>query len=146
MLVKTEIVVGEAVTEVFILSDPVTFYTPVYKVVNQSAEVTISDCLVCTDKVIFNGAVTENLIYKEQPDLATGAGRVFYHETRLPFSGFVVVPGAKPGDNCQVEFAGVKDCNFLVPLVADAAGIRIAVQKVIIAVKLKVTRSEQITL
>ena len=146
MRIKTEVVVGEARTQLLIVSDPVTFHTPVYSLLDAVGEVSIDHCLVCTDKVLFNGTLTENLIYKERPHPATGEGRILYHELKLPFSGFVALPGAKPGDNCQVESAGVGGGNFLVPLMADAAGIRIAVEKAIVEVKLKVTRVEQVAL
>lgn len=145
MLIKTEVVIGEVTTQVFIVSDIMTFGTPVYKVIDEITEVAVDDCFVCTDKVVFNGTLTKNLIFKEQPDPQTGEGRVLFHETRLPFTGFVEVPGAEPGDTCQVESARVGDCNFLLPLTRDAWGnVLTAQEKTIVEITLKVTRTEQI--
>lgn len=145
MLIKTEVVIGEVTTQVFIVSDIMIFGTPVYKVIDETTAVTVDDCLICTNKAVFNGTLIKNLIYEEQPEPHTGEGRVLFHETRLPFTGFVEVPGAKPGDICRVESAQVGDCNFLLPLTRDAWGNILTAQgKTIVELTLKVTRTEQI--
>jgi hypothetical protein len=146
-LIKTEVVVGEVTTQVLVVSDTIKFCTPVFKLVEERTDVSITDCRVCDGKVIFNGELQKNIIYKAPP---TGCdcreGPVVYHELVLPFAGFVEVPGALPGDRCQVESAGVRDlCNFFIPLTRDEKGfITCAQQKTVVDVTLKVVRVEQL--
>ncbi|MEW6769817.1 MAG: DUF3794 domain-containing protein [Bacillota bacterium] len=152
-LIKTEVVVGEAATQVLVIKEDVIFDPPLYKVIQEDLTVEIGDCLVCADKVLFNGKLIKDIIYK-----GVGCERGFIErevrwvEVSVPFAGFVDVPGAQVGDGCQVEFAGVKDCNFLIPTetaqVEDRTGligvVRKALQKTIVDVTVKVVRTEQI--
>lgn len=147
MLIKADVVVGEATTQVLVVSDRIKFCTPVFKVVEERTDVKITGCHVCTDKVVFNGELQKNIIYKEPPnECGCREGHLIYHELVLPFAGFVEIPGAQPGDICQVEAAGVKDgCNFFIPLESDAEGCVVAAkQKTVVEVTLKVLRPEQI--
>ncbi|ACX51976.1 hypothetical protein Adeg_0836 [Ammonifex degensii KC4] len=146
-LIKTEVVVGEASTEVLLVTDTITFATPVYEVLQEEVKIKVTDCYVCTDKVIFNGEAQKNIVYKAPPDPYTGEGVVVYHELTLPFAGFVNVPGALPGDQCQVVSASVKDSTVLIPITKDALGhILTAKQKMVAEIKIKVVRTEQITI
>lgn len=147
MLIKADVVVGEATTQVLVVSDEIRFCIPVFKVVDEKTEAKITGCHVCQDKVVFNGELQKNIIYKEPPNTCNcQEGHVVYHELVLPFAGFVEIPGARVGDICEVEFAGVKDgCNFLIPLEKDEAGsILRAKQKMVVEVTIKVLRLEQI--
>ncbi|MGQ9512396.1 DUF3794 domain-containing protein [Thermodesulfitimonas sp.] len=147
-LIKTEVVVGEATTQVLVIKDAIRFDPPLYKVIQEDLTAEVSDCLVCTDKVIFNGRLVKNIIYKAgQPDTKT-PGEVRWVEVEVPFAGFVDVPGAQVGDGCQIEFAGAKDCNFLLPTRTIPCGavelVEEAMQKTIVDITVKVVRTEQI--
>ncbi|MGO0122896.1 DUF3794 domain-containing protein [Desulfothermobacter acidiphilus] len=145
-VIKTELVVGEESTEILLVTDTITFTTPVYEVLQEEIKIKVTDCYACTDKVIFNGEARKNIVYKAPPDPYTGEGAVVYHELVLPFAGFVNVPGALPGDHCQVVAATVKDATVLIPITKDALGhILTAKQKMVAAITIKVVRTEQIT-
>ncbi|RDV83445.1 DUF3794 domain-containing protein [Ammonifex thiophilus] len=130
-------VVGIGSTQILLVRD-ITFAVPVYEVVEELFTVNITDCHVCTDKVIFNGTVEKNIVYKTPPGV-TGEGTIAYHKEDFTFSGFVTVPGAKPGDKCQIEKAEVGDCRFLIP--ATSPPYTSARQKFIVDVAIKVIRT-----
>lgn len=147
-LIKTEVVVGEATTQVLVIKEQIHFDPPLYRVVQEDLTVEISDCLVCADKVIFNGKLVKNIVYKAGKTETEVSGAVRWVEIEVPFAGFVEVPGAKVGDRCQIEFAGAKDCNFLLPTKTVSYGdtelVEEAMQKTIVDVSVKVVRTEQI--
>ncbi|NLK52234.1 MAG: DUF3794 domain-containing protein [Syntrophomonadaceae bacterium] len=139
-------VIGRQTTEVLLVDD-ITFTTPVFKIIDVLIDVEITDCFVCTDKVIFNGRMQKNIVYKAPRDPATGEGTVNYREFVRDFAGFVVIPGVLKDDECLVERAVVRqDCEVFIPTERDANGnIVAATEKVIIDVDIKVLRPRQIT-
>jgi len=158
-LIKTEVVIGEGSTQV-LCEKAFSLKWPLKKVVHEIFDVEITNCEVCTDKVIFNGLVQKNLIYKTPADpppntegqsslccctsVSSQDGFIVFHEEVLGFAGFVEIPGAQPGDNYQVEIAEVSDCTKFHPEVDPDGLIRHGKQKFIIDVTIKVTRTEQI--
>jgi len=146
-LIKADVVVGTGTTQVLVFTPLITFTPPAHKIVEEKIDVTITKCVPATDKVIFNGTMQKNIIYKEPP--VAGAGAVRFVEVIESFAGFVVIPGTLPEDHCQVEFAGVRNDNFVLnPLTTDpvTGAILTAEQKAIIDVEIKVTREQQINI
>jgi len=139
-------IIGANRTEV-LLVDEITFVTPVFDIIDIIIDVDITDCFVCTDKVIFNGRMQKNIVYKEPLDPETSEGLVRYREFARDFAGYVIIPGAVKGDECLIETAEVRmDCEVFIPKVRDVNGnITEATEKVIIDVDLKVLRNRQIT-
>jgi hypothetical protein len=79
-------------------------------------------------------------------------GDVRHVAVNIPFAGFIEVPGARPGDDFQVEFAGVEDeCEVdileePVEVFEDCiVAFRKLREKVIVKIDLKVLREVQIT-
>lgn len=152
-VIKTEVVVGEATTQVLVIKEDIVFDPPLYKVIREDVAVEIGDCLVCAGKVVFNGKLVKDIVYKGAECKQGSVEReVRWVEVAVPFAGFVDLPGAQAGDGCQIEFAGVRDCNFLIPTETaqledqkePISVVRKALQKTIVEVTVKVVRTEQI--
>jgi hypothetical protein len=144
--IKADVVVGTGATQVLVFTPLITFCPPAHKIIEERIDVTITKCVPTTDKVIFNGTMQKNIIYKEPPGQG-GGGTVRFVEVIETFAGFIVIPGTLPDDQCQVEFAGVRNDNFVLnPLTRDqeTGAILTAEQKAIIDVEIKVTREQQI--
>jgi len=117
---------------------------------------------VCTDKVLINGKLHKNINYKTLEstgkykcgceDLDLSYGSVKHVSVDIPFSGLIDIPGARPGDTVEVEFAGVEDCCEI-DMLKDpyfTKGCKIPVfkklkEKVIVKIEVKVLRHVQIT-
>ena len=78
---------------------------------------------ICRNKAIINGVLDVNVVYKtfegnynyrhSGNDPEASFGDVRQIRFNVPFSGFVEVPGARPGDDYIVNFAGVEnDCEL----------------------------------
>ena len=117
---------------------------------------------VCKDKVLINGVLHKNINYKtyegneeicyECEKLDVKFGDVKHVSVDIPFKCFIDIPGARLGDDYQVEFAGVEDCCELdiledpVKLPDCKAVVYKALrEKAIIKIDLKVLRPLQIT-
>ncbi len=167
-LIKADVVVGEGKTQILI-EKQFKLKWPLKKVVDEQFDVDIFHTEVCTDKVLFNGEVQKNLIYKtpfekkpkwrgeedegaedevrhfpppeviEQQD-----GFVVFHEEVIQFAGFVNILGARLGDDVQILEAQVKDCTAFIPIKEANGLIWEGKQKFIVDVVIKVTRHEQI--
>lgn len=116
---------------------------------------------VCKNKVLINGILHKNINYKTFEDSMkdkcdchynTFYGDVKHVSVEIPFNCFIEVPGAMPGDDYQIEFAGVEDCcevdileePFCVPSTNVIAYKKVK-EKVIVKIDLKVLRYVQIT-
>ncbi len=117
---------------------------------------------VCKDKVLVNGKLHKNINYKtydssgcfkcgcEEYDVIFGDVR--HVHVCIPFSGFIEVPGARPGDNIEIEYAGVEDLCEL-DILKDPCYVKGLAQpvfkklkeKVIVKIEVKVLRPVQIT-
>jgi len=117
---------------------------------------------VCKNKVLINGILHKNINYKTFEEKLENVckcdsidgffGDVRHVAVNIPFAGFIEIPGARPGDDFQVEFAGVEDeCE--VDILEDPIEIfkdcvvafRQLREKVIVKIDLKVLREVQIT-
>lgn len=118
---------------------------------------------VCRDKVLINGKLHKNINYKtletcckhpchcEEIDIAYGDLR--HAHVVIPFNAYIEVPGARPGDNVEIEFAGVEDdCEL--DILMDPCfvkGCEMPVykkvrEKVLVKIDLKVLRPVQVTI
>lgn len=117
---------------------------------------------VCTDKVLINGKLHKNINYKtfdctgrvkcHCEDLEVVYGDVRHVGIDIPFAGYIDIPGARPGDYVEVEFAGVEDACEL-DMLKDPCYVRGCKypvykklkEKVIVKIDVKVLRPVQIT-
>lgn len=111
---------------------------------------------VCKNKVLINGVLHKNINYKTfEGEIKCGKLESFFGDVKhigvdMPFATYIDVPGAKPGDKYQIEFAGVEDgCEVdiledPVPKCSVKAYKKLR-EKVIVKIDLKVLREVQIT-
>lgn len=117
---------------------------------------------VCKDKVLINGKLHKNINYKTLEttgkytcscnDIDIAYGDVRHVHVAIPFSAYVEVPCARPGDNVEIEFAGVEDNCELDILIdpcyvkgCDLPVFKKVREKVLVKIDLKVLRPCQIT-
>jgi len=166
-LIKADVVIGEGKTQILIEKQFMLKW-PLKKVVDEQFDVEIFHTEVCTDKVLFNGEVQKNLIYKtpfekhkwraeDEEEIEDDArhfpppvvvelqdGFVVFHEEVIQFAGFVNIPGTRAGDDVQIIEAAVKDCTAFIPTKMKNNLVIEGKQKFIVDVLIKVTRHEQI--
>jgi|GEM_PF-2926763 hypothetical protein len=165
-LIKADVVIGEGKTQILI-EKQFKLKWPLKKMVDEQFDVDIFHTEVCTDKVLFNGEVQKNLIYKtpfEKPHnwrteeetegearhwpppemIEQQDGLVVFHEEVIQFAGFVNIKGARAGDDVQIIEALVKDCTVFISTKEHKGLIWEGKQKFIVDVVIKVTRHEQI--
>jgi hypothetical protein len=92
---------------------------PAIEIVQVIKKVRDLNVFVCRNKAVINGVLDVNVIYKtfegdynysrNGNDPRATFGNVRQIGFSIPFSGFVEVPGARPGDDFIVNFAGVED-------------------------------------
>lgn len=117
---------------------------------------------VCHDKVLVNGKLHKNINYKTLDsegkikcncmDMDIAYGDVKHVSVWIPFSGYIDVPGAMPGDTVEVEFAGADDLCEL-DMLKDPYFVkgckkpvyRKLKEKAIVKIEVKVLRPVQIT-
>lgn len=118
---------------------------------------------VCKDKVLINGILHKNINYKTfEGNMDYGLcddkydsfyGSVRHVAVNIPFACFIEIPGAQPGDDYQIEFAGVEECcevdileePFPVSKLNVLAYKRLR-EKEIVKIDIKVLRPVQITI
>lgn len=110
---------------------------------------------VCKNKVLINGVLHKNINYKTfEGGMKCGKLDTFYGDVRhvgvdIPFATYIDMPGAKPGDKYQIEFAGVEDdCEIdiledPIPKCSVKAYKKLR-EKVIVKIDIKVLREVQI--
>lgn len=95
-LVKAEEVVGENVRQELVVNE-VELPVPAIKIDDIHAEIRITDTEVIRDKVIVQGIIHKQVFFVD-------ANNVERHVAEdVPFSTFIDIPGARPGDNVQVN-------------------------------------------
>ena len=116
---------------------------------------------VCKNKVLINGILHKNINYKTFEGKSdfyycyqkydSYYGDVRHVAVNIPFACFIEVPGARPGDDYQIEYADVEDTCEL-DILEDPCQSKGTVkeykklrEKVIVKVDLKVLREVQIT-
>lgn len=155
--IKVPEVVGRNSSQVLIesvISFPELF--PAVEVKDITKEVKSLLVHVCKNKVLINGVLHKNINYKTfEGEMKCGKLDTFFGDVRhvgvdIPFATYIDVPGAKPGDKYQVEFAGVEDgCEIdiledPIPKCSVKAYKKLR-EKVVVKVDIKVLREVQIT-
>ena len=95
-LVKAEEVIGEN-TKQELVSNQVTLPVPALKIADIDAEIRITDTEVITNKVIIQGVIHKQVFFIDQNNVERHIAE------DVPFSTFLDIPGALPGDNVQVR-------------------------------------------
>lgn len=95
-LFKLERVVGENSIQTLI-PNSVELCVPAIKIVEIDSRVEDITCDVIEDKAIIQGIVHKQIFYIDQENIERHLGE------DVPFSTFVEIPGATPGQNCQVH-------------------------------------------
>ena len=133
-----------------------------FEIVDVLREVELTLVEVCKDKVLINGYLRKNVIYKTKRfdcvkdktmnEYPAAYGDVRHTTVWIPFKTFVNVPGARVGDEYVVEYAGVQDgCYVEQPIYADdptsdIKWIDAVREKDVITVDIKVVRPVQVTI
>ncbi|QEK10929.1 DUF3794 domain-containing protein [Crassaminicella thermophila] len=148
-LIKVPKVIGTGSAQYLSVVD-IPFNIPVFEIIDIIKKVEITDCYVVDNKVIINGELNKNIIYKtkeeeEQFDNVTRVcGDVVHCTVTIPFALFVEVPGALEGDQCQIEDAFVEGERDVERDFNTDGTFNTLHEKSIIRVDVKVTRTEQI--
>lgn len=129
-LFKTESVVGEGSTQV--LSETVvTLDNPAEKVAEIVARIQDITSEIIDDKVIVQGIIHKQIFYVDT------AGVSRHQAEDVPFSTFLDIPGAGPGQNIQVH----PNVEFVGFILEDPTTLR---QKVVLEIFVKVTETIQV--
>ena len=151
--VKIPVVIGQNSCEVMVVTE---IPTPsLYEIKDINETVSVTNCLVQTNLVIINVVLHKDINYKQVTDtisydtnLTAFTGPVVASTTDLPFHCFMDIPGALPGDDCQVESASVigeKD-ELINPNSSNSpTTFDSLMEKAVIQVVVKVTRTQQVT-
>ncbi|BDG60882.1 DUF3794 domain-containing protein [Caldinitratiruptor microaerophilus] len=126
-LCKAELVVGEA-TQVVPVENVVTLEREAIKIRDVRVSLESITAEVSDDQVIFQGTLDKQIFY-----IATN-NEEFHQEEKVPFTGAVVIPGARPGHNVQIRPQLIRVDRFL----TSATQVR---QRVILSVFVKVTET-----
>ena len=94
-LVKLERVIGENSVQTLVPSD-LELPVPAIKIVEIDAEVQDITCEVIADKVIVQGIVHKQIFFIDEDDVERHVAE------DIPFSTFIDIPGADPGQICQI--------------------------------------------
>ncbi|MCF8011072.1 MAG: DUF3794 domain-containing protein [Clostridiales bacterium] len=140
MHVKSPGVIGKENSQVMIISDPIIFNVPIYEIIEEKCQVKVIDSSVYRDKVVIDGIVKVDIIYKGQKD-SSNEGVICYHEEEFDFGGIVKIEGALPEDSCIIKEAAVSDYKSVIPQTRDtSSNILTARIKFIADILLEVTR------
>ncbi|MCK4257332.1 MAG: DUF3794 domain-containing protein [Halanaerobiales bacterium] len=132
-LVKLERVVGENSVQTLV-PNSLELPIPAIKVVDIDAEVRDITCEVIQDKVIIQGIVHKQVFFIDTDDIERHIGE------DVPFSTFVDVPGAEPGNNCQIH----PIIEFIKHELSDDGTI--LDQEIVLEIFVKITETVQLNL
>lgn len=113
MAYEVERVVGSGSVQELICQ-PITFPKPAEEVKEIRKTVIIDNCLVVYDKVIVDGRLRKDIMFKQACGgfpipgnvaacsgvVATVSGPIYDVDVDIAFNALIPVPGAKPGDKC----------------------------------------------
>jgi len=131
------------------------------EVVVLTKRVTITDCEVFNGKVLVNGVLHKDLLLKILPTTPStalaaaviggtmcvvSAGTPVDLTVDCPFGACITVPGACPGDRCQVELACVDAEKELLIDTTGTGTPSIFEEKVCIRIQVKAIRNQQVTI
>jgi len=149
-IIKAPVVVGDGSCQVLVVTE-IPLDPPAFEIHSITKKVNVEQCHAVHDRVIINGTLNKNIIYKTLTDTDTFNGNTRYcgeirHCTvRIPFHCFADIPGARENDNCQVERAEViGETEQLQDSGDDCNTSETLLEKAIILVEVKVTRTEQL--
>lgn len=141
---------------------PATLVAPVLKeVVVLSQRVTITDCEVFNGKVLVNGLLHKNLLLKVFPtttspaltgavigggDCTVAVGTPVDLAVDCSFGACIPVPGACPGDHCQIERACIDAEKELLIDTTGTGMPNLFEEKVCILLQVKTIRNTQVTI
>lgn len=138
---------------------PTGFKGSVVEVVVLAKKVQITECEVFTNKVLINGNLHKNLLFKftpdNQPDLSDALltandcilslAETVDLVVDCPFGACITVPGACPGDRCEVDLACV-DAEKELLIDTDSDGVADQFEeKVCILVRVRTVRDQNLT-
>lgn len=129
-LCKAELVIGEA-TQVVPVENVTALEREAIKVRDVRVSLDSVTAEVTEDQVLFQGTLTKQIFY-----IATN-NEEFHQEEQVPFTGIVLIPGARPGHNVLVRPQILRVDRFL----TSASQVR---QRVILSVFAKVTETTEI--
>jgi hypothetical protein len=140
---------------------PVGFTGDILEAVVLTKRVTITDCEVFQNKVIVNGCLHKDILFKIAPAGATpppttifpnGADcTITFAETvdvviDCPIAAVISVPGACPGDQCEVVLACVEaERDLLIDTDGDGTA-ELFEEKVAILIRVKTIRQQLVTI
>ncbi len=133
MLIKADVVVGEDVAEATV-DQTVFLECPATKVADIQARISEIECEVVDDGVVIRGTIHKQIFY-------VGPGNKVFHQAEdVLFSAMASIPGAEPGQHCQVH-PTIQDVEFRLVGTLPTTELR---QRVMITFFVKVTRAEQL--
>lgn len=152
MCVSVPQVIGIGECETLVVTT-IHFPEPVFRIHDIIKKVTIDNCTVVTNKVILDGTLEKNISFKtmkkdhcDDHGKRQVCGDLRHCTAFIPFECCIQVCGARPGDRCQIEFAGVEG-EVDEPIHHDCDGnFKKLLEKTCIRVIVKVLRDTQITI
>jgi len=148
--IKAPVVVGDGSCQVLVVAE-IPLDPPAFEIYSITKKVNVEQCHAVHDRVIINGTLNKNITYKTLTDTDTFNGNTRYcGEIRhcmvqIPFHCFADIPGAMENNNCQVERAEViGETEQLQDSRDDCSTSETLLEKAIILVEVKVTRTEQL--
>ncbi len=142
--IKVPVVVGVGQTQCLLVNE-IELGATALDILDVITDVKIDSLHICKGKVIFNATLHKEIIFKEDEtheNCNITRGPVRHVSVDIPFDGFVLVDGACPDDDAQVEVAEIDDdCEFTM-LIDDNEKVQ---EKAIVTVCIKVTREQQIS-
>lgn len=121
MAFEVEQVIGSGNAQELICQ-PITFPAPVEEIKEIRKTVLIDNCMVVYDKVIIDGRLRKDIMFKQAAAgfplagnvaactgiIATISGPILDTDVDIAFNALIPVPGARPGDKCVVLQAFVE--------------------------------------
>ncbi|QZY54995.1 DUF3794 domain-containing protein [Crassaminicella profunda] len=148
-LIKVPKVVGTGSTQYLSVVE-IPLCVPAFEIVDIIKKVTITGCKVINNKVIINGNLSKNIIYKTLeesepfPGFQRVCGDVVHTTVNIPFSTFIDVEGALEDDECHIEDAFVEGSEEIEQDFNEDGTFNSLEEKTVIKIDVKVTRLEQI--
>lgn len=131
-LVRAEVVIGEATRQILVETN-VTLSQAAIKIRNITAEIRELTTDLILDKVIIQGVLHKQIFF-------VGTDNIVHHQAEdVPFSTFIEVPGAEPGQNVQVN-------TVIETVIFHLLNPSLLHQKAVIEFFIKVTESRQINI
>lgn len=148
-LIKVPKVIGTGSAQYLSVAD-IPFVVPVFEIVDIIKKVNVTSCKVINGKVIINGELNKNIIYKTRENeeifdnVTRVCGDVVHCTVNIPFALFIEVSGAIEGDDCHIEDAFVEGEQDIEQDFNPDGTFNCLHEKTVLRVDVKVTRTEQI--